>query len=115
MYSLTRSWMHTQLCSTHKGNRNVVSRTNSTEMPSTPSLNLKRSSQVRVSTNWKAAVEESKLNQMMSETAKVMMVVHSATQRALPFASGLRQAMIPAPTSGRNMTIDRSGAEERSI
>jgi NADH-quinone oxidoreductase subunit M len=36
MYSLTRSWMETQLASTHSGIRNVVRITNSIEMPSTP-------------------------------------------------------------------------------
>ena len=52
---------------------------------------------------------------MISEIRKVMTVVHSATQRALPLASRLRKPMMTAPTSGMNITIDSSGAEERSI
>ena len=115
MNSLTRSWMTSQPARMQSGIRKVVRITNSTEMPSTPSLNLITSSQLRCSTNWKPPAVVSKLIQMNSDTMKVTIVVHSATQRALSFASGLRKPMMTAPTSGRNMTIDRSGAEARSI
>ena len=115
MYSLTRSSMTTQLCTMTSGMRNVVKMTNSIEMPSTPSLNCMTSSQPRCSTNWKPALVGSNFTQRISEIRKVMTVVHSATQRALPLAAGLRKPMITAPTSGMNITIDKSGAEDRSI
>jgi hypothetical protein len=47
----------------------------------------------------------------MSEIAKVMSVVHSATQRALRMAasSSRRNAMNTAPAIGRKMTTERIG------
>ncbi len=91
MYSLTRSSMTTQLCTMTSGIRNVVRMTNSIEMPSTPSLNCMTSSQPRCSTNWKPALVGSNFTQMISEIRKVMTVVHSATQRALPLASRIEE------------------------
>ena len=52
---------------------------------------------------------------MSSDMRNVIVVVHSAIQRALPFASRLRQPIITAPMSGRNVTIERMGADEMSI
>ena len=65
----------------------------------------------RFSTNWKSAVDGSKRQTRMSETAKVISVVHSATQRALraPSSSSLSEAMKIAPASGRKMTTERIG------
>ena len=74
-----------------------------------------RSSQPRSSMNWKPALVGSNFTHRMIEIRKVMTVVQRATQRALPLASRLRKAMMTAPTSGMNITIDSSGAEERSI
>ena len=47
----------------------------------------------------------------MSEIAKVMSVVHSATQRALrtPASSSFKNEMNTAPTSGRKTTTERMG------
>ena len=91
------------------GIRNVVRITNSIEMPSTPSLYLIGPSQAFSSTNWKAEEPLSKLIQMSSDTANVTSVVHSAIQRALPAASRFWNAISSAPTSGRNVTIERMG------
>ena len=49
---------------------------------------------------------------MTSEIAKVTSVVHSATQRAVPRASGpspRTSMMNSAPTSGRKVTTERIG------
>ena len=106
---------HTQLDSMHKRQQERRQHDEQHRDAVDAQLVLEHASQARCSTNWKSAVAVSKLNQIRSESANVMIVVHSATQRALSFASGLRQAMISAPTSGRNMTIDRIGAVARSI
>ena len=68
-------------------------------------------SQGRFSTNWKSAEAGSKRQTRMSEIAKVMSVVHSATQRALraPASSSRSMAMNSAPTSGRKVTTERIG------
>ena len=68
-------------------------------------------SQGRFSRNWKSAEAGSKRQTKMSEIAKVISVVHSATQRALlaPASSSRRNAMNTAPTIGRKVTTDRIG------
>ena len=109
MYSFTRSSIDCQLASTQSGIRNVVRITNSIEMPSTPTLYLIGPSHAYSSTNWKAGVDASKFVQMRTETPKVTIVVHSATQRALLAAAFGSVAMNSAPTSGRNVTIERIG------
>ena len=74
------------------GIRNVVSITNSIEMPSTPILYFRPPSHAPSSTNWKPADPLSKCIQIGIETTKVRIVVHSAIQRAFPLASRLRHA-----------------------
>src|SRR6476660_6701587 len=68
-------------------------------------------SQGRRSTNWKSAEAGSKRQTRMSEIAKVMRVVHSATHRALraPVSSSRSRAMNSAPASGRKVTTERIG------
>jgi hypothetical protein len=63
------------------------------------------------STNWKSAEAGSKRQTRISETMKVMSVVHSAVQRALrmPASSSGNSAMNNAPASGRNVTTERMG------
>ena len=62
MYSLTRSWINSQLARMHSGIRNAVSTTNRTEMPSMPILYLiEPPSQSSSSTNWKPGLALSKL------------------------------------------------------
>ncbi len=65
----------------------------------------------RFSTNWKSAEVGSKRHTRMSEIAKVISVVHSATQRALltPASSSRRKAMKTAPAIGRKVTTERIG------
>src|SRR5215470_7985187 len=64
------------------------------------------------STNWNSGEPASKRRHRMSEIAKVISVVHIATQRALRAmeASSPRIAMMnSAPTSGRNTVTERIG------
>src|SRR5580658_9100706 len=64
------------------------------------------------STNWNSGELESKRHTRSSETAKVMIVVHSAIQRALRATepSSLRiRAMSNAPSNGRNVVTERIG------
>src|SRR5262245_9518905 len=64
------------------------------------------------STNWKSGLDGSKCSTSSAETPKVISVVHSAIQRALPCAaqSSPRLSQISsAPATGRNVTTDRMG------
>src|SRR5262245_55197239 len=64
------------------------------------------------STNWNSGVEPSKRATIISDTAKVTMVVHNAAQRALRLPASLSPGssrMNSAPTSGRNVVIERIG------
>src|SRR5215468_9986147 len=65
-----------------------------------------------LSTNWNSGEPASKRHTTISEIAKVIKVVQSATQRALPAmeASSPRIAMMnSAPSSGRNVVTERIG------
>ena len=65
------------------GIRNVVSRTNGIEKPSTPSLKrIVSASQAWLSTSWKAGLAVSNRPQATSDRRKVATVVASAVQRA---------------------------------
>src|SRR3954470_23192726 len=69
-------------------------------------------SQGCLSTNWNSGEEPSKRASIINETANVTMVVHSAAQRALRFPASLSPGSImmnSAPTSGRNVVIERIG------
>ena len=69
-------------------------------------------SQGRFSTNWNSAEPASKRQTSTSEIAKVISVVHSATQRALRFSASpsLRSIMMnSAPASGRKVVTERIG------
>src|SRR5579862_7837098 len=64
------------------------------------------------STNWNSGEPESKRHTRISEIAKVMIVTHSATQRALRAteASSCRISMMNrAPSSGRKVVTERIG------
>src|SRR5262252_7610613 len=65
-----------------------------------------------LSTNWNSGEPASKRHTTISEIAKVIKVVHSATQRALRAmeASSPRIAMMnSAPSRGRNVVTERIG------
>src|SRR5215470_19310673 len=65
-----------------------------------------------LSTNWNSGEPASKRHTTISEIAKVIKVVHSATQRALRAmeASSPRIAMMnSAPSKGRNTVTERIG------
>src|SRR5229473_1867333 len=65
-----------------------------------------------LSTNWNSGEPASKRHTRISETAKVISVVHIATQRALRATEGSspRIAMMnSAPSSGRNTVTERIG------
>ena len=112
MYSFTRVEMATQLARMQSGMRKVVSSTNGSEMPSTPIWKVIAPSQGLSSTNWNWAVSGSKSRHRMSESAKVMSVVHSAMKRALRkelSSSPRNSAISSAPSSGRNVTVERIG------
>ena len=115
MYSLRLVSMLSQLAKIANGMTKVVRMTNSIDTPSTPILYLKAPSQARSSTNWKPGLAVSKLIQISSETANVISVVHSATQRMLRVASEFRHAMNSAPANGRNVMIDRMGVEGERV
>jgi hypothetical protein len=68
--------------------------------------------QSRRSSNWKPAIEGSKLAHIISAMTKVMRVVHSATQRMLRTATSSSPRMAStnsAPISGRKVRIERMG------
>ena len=92
--------------------RKVVSSTKGMEMPSMPIWKLMGPSQGLSSTNWNCAVSGSKSRHRMSDSAKVMSVVHSAMKRALrkALSSPPRSSTIRiAPSSGRKVTVERIG------
>src|SRR5262249_448552 len=64
-------------------------------------------------TNWNSASFGSKCQSRISDVAKVMIVVQSATQRALRFSASpsppRSNRMNSAPTSGRKVTTERTG------
>src|SRR3546814_1296373 len=67
--------------------------------------------EMRIS-DWSSDVCSSDLSHSNSDTRKVMLVVHSATERALraTISSGPRaRKMKAAPTSGRKVTIESKG------
>src|SRR5689334_3079674 len=64
------------------------------------------------STNWNSGEAGSKRHTRISDTAKVISVVHIATQRALRAADSSSPGsaiMNSAPSSGRNVVTDRIG------
>src|SRR5712671_5336183 len=71
-----------------------------------------------LSTNWNSGEPASKRHTRISEIAKVMSVVHIATQRALRATAGSspRIAMMnSAPSSGRNTVTERIGQLAMSV
>ena len=110
MYSLTRIFTSQQAAIT-SGIRKVVSITNRIEMPSTPILYCRPSSQSRSSTNWKPVFCGSKPNRMNSDTKNVITVAAIATHLALRCASlsspRRKRARIPAASNGMKVTIER--------
>src|SRR6266853_3597569 len=64
------------------------------------------------STNWNSGEPASKRHTRISEIAKVISVVHIATQRALPATEGSSpriDMMNSAPSSGRKVVTERIG------
>ncbi len=113
MYSLTRVSIARQLARMQIGISAVVRITNGSEMPSTPMRYVMvPASHGRFSTNWNSAENGSKRHATMSDTASVISVTHSATQRALRFTAASSPPIImmkSAPTSGRNVVTERIG------
>src|SRR5215831_12249826 len=75
-------------------------------------------SQGFLSTNWNSGEPASKRHTRISEIAKVIRVVHIATQRALRATEGSspRIAMMnSAPSSGRNTVTERIGQLAMSV
>ena len=65
------------------------------------------------STNWKPGFDASKFHQISSETRNVSTVTPSDTLRMLRRCASLspriRKKISAAPTSGRNVTVERMG------
>ncbi len=111
MYSLTRTCtsQHARIVS---GIRNVVSKTKSTLIPSTPTRYFNPISQSRSSTNWKPGLPGSNSARMNSEIRKVTDVAiiasHLAFLRAASSSPRRKIARIAAATSGRKVTMERT-------
>ena len=107
MYSLTRR-STPQDAQITSGIMNVVSMTNSTEIPSTPSLYFSPSNQSRSSTNWKSVFCGSNPASTKSDTRKVITVATRATHLALRCAAASsprrKMARIAAASAGMKVT-----------
>src|SRR5205807_5175066 len=95
MYSRTRIVTDFQLAMMQNGIKAVVRITKGSEMPSTPMWYvIPVASHDAFSTNWKSGLDGSKRQTRISDTTKVMSVVHSAIQRELRHAASSSPRLI---------------------
>ena len=115
MYSLIRVWIGLKLARMLIQVSVVVRTTSATDSPSAPSLYWipKIGIQSTVSTNWKPG-SPGQVADQQEERDDPGHDREAERDRPRPTTPG-RSAMTSAPTSGRNVTIDRIGMPSRSI